>query len=164
MQKISKAAWIPFLIQWAAVALLLGAYYGVKSNIDGLKSQVRAMEVRIAAAEQLLKMPHEGPRRRAPEEPSADEPVQPTGAPSTRGRASEQGEPAGAVARNQDASVKPPDTVVCVNKMTHTIADCANGANCLGSKSFDVTYFRNLRTKLGITNEMMICDPKSEER
>jgi len=51
-----------------------------------------------------------------------------------------------------------------VNKMTHTIIACANVTNCLGSKSFDATYFNNLRTKLGIANEMMICDLKPEER
>jgi len=87
MQKISKAACVLFLIQCAAVAMLLGAYYGVKTNIDGLKRQVLALELRIATAEQLLKPPYQEAMPRAPEAPSPIRLIQPTIAPTTRGSA-----------------------------------------------------------------------------
>ncbi len=49
--------------------------------------------------------------------------------------------------------------------MTHTIFACDKAAKCLGPNNFDGTYFKNLRTKLGLgdADSMMICDEKTAE-
>src|SRR5512144_459744 len=150
MLTVGKVGWTLFLIQCAAVALLFGGYWGLKTNMVALEHQNRILEQRLAVAERRL-------------DASVVPPAKPPGtlAPLAAVTASALAttEPSGSASATQppakSVAEAVADTVVCVDKNTHTIVPCERAASCLGLKSFDVTYFNGLRTKLGISSPMM---------
>ena len=89
----------------------------------------------------------------------------PNSSVSDRERALGKIEPPSKETHNSPESEKPSERTTCVNKMTHSIFACEKAAKCLRSNNFDGTYFKNLRTKLGLgdSDSMLICDEKTAE-
>jgi hypothetical protein len=154
-----------FLIQCGSVALFFGAYWGLKANVSELKNEIRLLEQRLAVTEQNVK----GHAQVTTPSAQLAVPVEPI----QLGKAPTQPHPAGKPTSSSDAAVTSPptksvaeavaDTLVCVDKNTHAIVPCERAASCLGLKSFDTAYFNGLKTKLGISSPMMICNMKAVE-
>jgi hypothetical protein len=142
--------------------LLFGGYWGLRGNISELKTQTRELEQRLAVAEEKLK----APAARASQAPFTVEPIQ-LGRPQQPAQPADKGAPTASVATAQaptkSVAEAVADTVVCVDKNTHALVPCERAASCLGLKSFDTAYFNGLRTKLGISSPMMICNMKATE-
>ncbi len=165
MRNVGRLIWTLFLTQCAAIALLFGGYWASKANINDLRYRNRMLEERLAAAERTLEDRARAPAPEGTQAPFNVEPTQP-GKPPAAG-ATATGETS-----SSDAATQPPpktveqavaDTLVCVDKNTHAIVPCERAASCLGLKSFDVAYFNGLRSKLGISSPMMICNMKAAE-
>jgi hypothetical protein len=165
MQMYGKA-WLTFVaIQCTAVSVVLGAYYGIKTNMIALKDEVHSLEQRV----QLLERSSNGPTLLPPTRNAAREVAPASAAPIASAtqpeRLADKNEPPNKVAPGSASSEKPGERTTCVNKMTHMIFACEKAAKCLGPNNFDGTYFKNLRAKLGLgdADSMMICDEKKAE-
>jgi len=145
------------LAQCTFVSVVLGAYWGIRTDIVSIRSDTRALEQHLAALEKM-------PERLDPPAVttgSADANRLPVGA---QPGSSANGRQAMGTQSVTDAN-RMHGGPVCVNKMTHVVFSCENANKCLGSNNFDGTYFKGLRTKLGLreSDTMMICDEKSAE-
>ena|ERR1700690_2959623 len=162
--QINGKAWLTFVaIQCTAVSVVLGAYFGIKTNMIALKDEVHSLEQHVQLLEKSLNNP--GPL--APLHNAAQEIATASAAPSVSAagpeRVLDKNEPPSRVAADSTNSEKPGERTTCVNKMTHTTFTCERAAKCLGPNNFDGTYFKNLRAKLGLSDSasMMICDEKT---
>jgi len=144
-----KAWWTLLFIQCTMVALVLGAYFGMKTNILSMKHELRVMSIRVTALEEKLN----------PTLPSSTNPVgsaTPSASPDRVGTASD---PADADAGTERQSP------ICVSKMTHLVISCALASKCLGGNNFDGEYFKKIRQKVGLaeTDVMLICEERTLE-
>ena len=165
MLKYGKAWWTLVVIQCAAVSAVLGAYYGIKTNIIALNSRFYSIERRIEVVEKSPKVPTLLPASRGSSDVVTIQSAAPDGYPSNHERAVDKIEQSSKGTNNSPESENSREPPKCVNKMTHAIFACEKATKCLGSNNFDATYFRNLRMKLGIggSDWMIICDEKMAE-
>lgn len=151
-----KAWWTLLFIQCTMVALVLGAYFGMKTNILTMKNEVALMNVRVRALEE-----------RVPNSPT------PSAQPSSM-NAGANPTPAAPGTTTPDSEGSAPDAAplgssrqspVCVNKMTHAIISCDLASKCLGGNNFAGDYFKKIRQKLGLSDSdvMMICDERATD-
>jgi len=154
-----KAWWLLLFIQCTMVALVLGAYVGMKSNIVSMKTELRLMSVRLRALEEKAESPRsQVGSGRVSVDALAREVADPSrGLPPDR-------------ANRPDASVdstRSPghESPICVNKMTHLVFSCERANKCLGANNFDGAYFKGIRAKLALADAdtMMICDEKGTD-
>ncbi len=164
--QIHGKAWLTFVaIQCTAVSVVLGAYYGIKTNMIALRNEVHSLEQRV----QLLERSQNNPSTLAPASNVAQAIATASAAPSVSAaepeRALDKNDPPSKTTPTSPVSEKPGERTTCVNKMTHTVFACERAVKCLGPNNFDGTYFKNVRTKLGLgdSDSMMICDEKTAE-
>ncbi len=157
MLKSGKIWWTLILAQCTFVSVVLGAYWGIRTDIVAIRSDARAIEQRLAALE---KMPErlDPPAVAAGSADANKLPVVTQPENSANARQASGTQPVTDANRLHDSPV-------CVNKMTHVVFSCDKANRCLGSNNFDGTYFKGLRAKLGLreSDAMMICDEKSVE-
>ena len=129
------------------VALVLGAFVGMKANIVSMKADLRLANLRVQAMEQRL----------AADKQALAQPGEPT--PSPVGQAG--------TVDSADSAVPSAghETTICVNKMTHQVFPCKEASKCLGANNFDGAYFKGIRVKLGLVDDdtMVICDERTVE-
>ena len=144
-----KAWWTLLFIQCTMVALVLGAYFGMKTNILSMKHELRVMSIRVTALEEKLN----------PTLPSSTNPVGSATQPASRDRVGTASDPADSDAGSERQSP------ICVNKMTHLVISCALASKCLGGNNFDGEYFKKIRQKVGLAESdvMLICEERTIE-
>lgn len=149
----SKAWWTLVLIQCTFVSVVLGAYWGIKTNIVALRTEVRDVERRVSALERSSNAARSTL-------PSSNGSAQ----VAARNAGTVNNDPAPGQIINGDAD-NSRESPVCVNKMTHLVFSCDRASKCLGANNFDGAYFKGLRAKLALrdSDTMMICDEKSPE-
>jgi hypothetical protein len=164
--QIYGKAWLTFVaIQCTAVSVVLGAYYGIKTNMIALKNEVHSLEQRVQVLEKSLSTPTLLP----PASNAAQVIATASAAPSASGtppdRLGDKNESPSKGVPSSPVSEKPGERTTCVNKMTHTVFACKKSSKCLGPNNFDGVYFNNLRAKLGLSDSdsMMICDEKKAD-
>jgi len=159
-----KAWWTLILIQCVFMSVVLGAYWGIKTNMVALRGELRLLQLRVESLEKALKNPN------APSHALVDADEFPSAASGSNSPSPDKRMPgATAPGANGDTKVieldKSRESPTCVNKMTHVVFSCDRASKCLGSNNFDVAYFNNLRAKLGLrdSDSMMICDERSAD-
>jgi len=158
-------AWLTFVaIQCTAVSVVLGAYYGIKTNMIALKDEIHSLEQRVQLLEKSLNDPSPLlPAQKATQVIDAGAPVAPSVSAGAPERAGDKSDPPINGVPSPTVPEKPGERTTCVNKMTHVVFACERAAKCLGPNNFDGTYFKNLRTKLGLgdSDSVMICDERT---
>lgn len=165
MLKYGKSWWTLVVIQCTAVSLVLGAYYGIKTNIIALNRDINSIKQRVGVVEKSLKNPALLPASRGSSEAVTIKSATPNTYPSDHVRVADNIEQPSKGTNSLPESEKPREPTACVNKMTHAIFACEKATKCLGPNNFDATYFRNIRIKLrlGDSDWMMICDERPAE-
>jgi len=147
MQNNHKAWWTLLVMQCTMVALVLGAFVGMKANIVSMKADLRLANLRLQAMEEQL----------AAHKQTLAQPGVPSSAPGSQAGTAQSADPA--------ADSTGHETTICVNKMTHQVFPCKEANKCLGANNFDGAYFKGIRAKLGIAEDdtMVICDERTVE-